>query len=132
MIGSVITRVPGSSDYFRGGVICYSNELKMDLCGVSRQMLEQHGAVSAETAEALARGVREFTRSSIGLSVTGIAGPGGGSEQKPVGLMYIGIADAARCVHTRRIFSTDRETMRELATTFALGRLRRFLLEVPA
>jgi nicotinamide-nucleotide amidase len=128
MVASTITRVPGSSDYFRGGVICYSNELKADLCRVPHELLKRHGAVSAEVAEALACGVRELAHSSIGLSVTGIAGPGGGSEQKPVGLVYIGLAGETCCIHTRRIFSGDRETVRELATSLALGRLRRFLM----
>ncbi len=128
MIGAAISRVPGSSSYFQGGVICYSNELKTDLCHVPHELLERHGAVSAEVAEALARGVRAVACSNIGLSVTGIAGPGGGSEQKPVGLVYIGLADATRCTHTRRIFSGDRQTVRELTTTIALGRLRRFLM----
>jgi nicotinamide-nucleotide amidase len=91
-------------------------------------LLERHGAVSAEVAEALARGVRRMTRSSIGLAVTGIAGPAGGSEQKPAGLVFVGLADESRCTHTRRIFSGDRQTVRELATTIALGRLRRFLM----
>ena len=129
MIAAAITRVPGSSEYFRGGVICYSNQLKVDLCRVPAALLEQHGAVSAEVAEALARCIREVTDSSIGLSVTGIAGPGGGSEAKPVGLVYIGLSDAARCLHLRRIFASDRETVRELSMNTALGRLRRFLVE---
>ncbi|MBZ5499311.1 MAG: competence/damage-inducible protein A [Acidobacteriia bacterium] len=128
LIGSTITRVPGSSDYFRGGIICYSNELKEELCRVPRELLQRHGAVSAEVAEALARGARVAAHSSIGLSVTGIAGPDGGSEHKPVGLVYFGLADAARCIHIRRIFPGDRDTVRELATTFALGHLRRFLM----
>ncbi|MGA2264255.1 MAG: competence/damage-inducible protein A, partial [Acidobacteriota bacterium] len=93
MIASTITRVPGSSDYFRGGILCYSNELKIKLCRVKPELLELNGAVSGEVAEALARGVREVACSSIGLAVTGIAGPAGGSEQKPVGLVYFGLAD---------------------------------------
>jgi nicotinamide-nucleotide amidase len=128
MIGAAISRVPGSSMYFQGGVICYSNELKIDLCHVLPELLERHGAVSAEVAEALALGVRSTAHSSIGLSVTGIAGPSGGSEQKPVGLVYVGLADATRCTHLRRIFPGDRQTVRELTTNAALGRLRRFLM----
>ena len=128
MIGAALSRVPGCSTYFQGGVICYNNERKIDLCYVPRELLERHGAVSAEVAEALARGVRSAAHSSLGLSVTGIAGPSGGSEQKPVGLVYIGLADATRCTHTRRIFPGDRQTVRELTTTAALGRLRRFLM----
>jgi nicotinamide-nucleotide amidase len=128
LIGSAITRVPGSSDYFQGGILCYSNDLKSELCGVPRELLERHGAVSAEVAEALARGVRTAAHSSIGLAVTGIAGPSGGSEQKPVGLVYFGLADEHHCIHVRRIFPGDRATVRELAATFALGCLRRFLM----
>ncbi len=129
MIGAAITRVPGSSDYFRGGVLCYDNELKTDLCRVPRDLLARHGAVSAEVAEALARGVRDAAQAGVGLAVTGIAGPSGASEGKPVGLVYIGLADDLHSVHVRRIFGGDRETVRELATTFALGLLRRFLIE---
>jgi nicotinamide-nucleotide amidase len=128
LVGSTITRVAGSSDYFLGGLICYSNELKTRLCRVPAELLERHGAVSPEVAEAMARGVREVTHCSIGLSVTGIAGPGGGSEQKPVGLVFVGLADEARCIHSRRILSGDRDTVRELATAVSLGCLRRFLL----
>ncbi len=128
MIGMRITRVPGSSRYFLGGVLCYSNDSKRRLCGLSSEVLEQHGAVSSETAEALAKGVREALGSSIGLSITGIAGPGGGSEEKPVGLVYVGLSDGRRLTHLRRIIPGDRETMRERATYFALSSLRRFLI----
>jgi nicotinamide-nucleotide amidase len=128
MIGATLTKVPGSSDYFLGGILCYSNDLKIRLCGVPPELLEQCGAVSAEVAESLAQGVRRTAGSAIGLAVTGIAGPGGGSEQKPVGLVYFGIADQDRCIHARRIFPGDRDTVRELATTYAIGLLRRFLL----
>ena len=93
MLGMYITRVPGSSGYFKGGIICYDNDAKAELCGVPRELLQKHGAVSAEVAEAMARGVRLALHSTIGLSITGIAGPGGGSPEKPVGLVYIGISD---------------------------------------
>ncbi len=128
MIGARITRVPGSSDYFLGGVLCYSNDAKTNLCGVPEEMLRRHGAVSAEVAEALARGARESLKSSIGLSVTGIAGPGGGSAEKPVGLVFVGFADEARSMHWRRTLPGDRETVRERATYFALAQLRRCLV----
>jgi nicotinamide-nucleotide amidase len=128
MIGMRMTRVPGSSDYFLGGVLCYSNEVKMRLCGVPEEVLRKHGAVSAEVAEALARGVRQSFGGSIGMSVTGIAGPGGGSAEKPVGLVYVGLADEKRTEHARRIIPGDRETVRERAAYFALSELRRFLL----
>ncbi len=128
MIGSHLTRVPGSSDYFLGGVLCYSNEVKKLLCGVSDETLRREGAVSPEAAEALAQGVRTGTGSSIGLSVTGIAGPDGGSEEKPVGLVYVGISDQTGTAHWRRIIPGDRESIRERATYFALSLLRRWLL----
>ncbi len=128
MIGMRITRVPGSSDYFWGGVLCYSDAVKMSLCGVSEKVLRDHGAVSAETAEALAVGVRNLLHGSIGLSVTGIAGPGGGSEEKPVGLVFVGVSDGNRTSHWRRIFPGDREMIRERASYYALSLLRHFLL----
>jgi nicotinamide-nucleotide amidase len=128
MLAARITRVPGSSDYFLGGVLCYANTVKQSLCGVPAGLLDKHGAVSAEVAEALAQGVRHALNSSIGLSVTGIAGPGGGSAEKPVGLVYFGIAGANGCTHERRIIPGDRESIRERASTYALANLRRYLL----
>ncbi len=128
MLGMHITRVPGSSSYFKGGILCYSNEAKMGLCGVSAELLQRHGAVSAEVAEALAAGVRNSLHSSIGLSITGIAGPGGGSAEKPVGLVYIGMSDGVRTVSRNRIMPGDRESIRERSTYLALSWLRRLLL----
>jgi nicotinamide-nucleotide amidase len=131
MIGSRITRVPGSSRYFLGGILCYSNEAKSALCAVPEALIVSAGAVSAEVAESLAVGVRAALKSSIGLSITGIAGPDGGSEEKPVGLVYVAISNGARSVHHRRIIPGDRETIRERATYFALSGLRRFMLDEP-
>ncbi len=128
MLGMHITRVPGSSEYFRGGILCYSNEAKIELCGVDPALIQQYGAVSAEVAEALALGVREALHSSIGLSITGIAGPGGGSAEKPVGLVHIGMSDGNRTLSRHRIMPGDRESIRERSTYLALSWLRRFLL----
>jgi nicotinamide-nucleotide amidase len=130
MIGSRVTRVPGSSNYFLGGVLCYSNAAKTRLCGVPDDLLERHGAVSAEVAEALAQGVRKLFQSSVGLSVTGIAGPGGGSTEKPIGLIYLGLSDGDRTQHFRRILPGNRDAVRERATFYALSCLRSFLLPV--
>jgi nicotinamide-nucleotide amidase len=94
LVGALFTDTPGSSAYFQGGLLVYSNELKMKLAGVPEKTLADHGAVSPQTAEALARGVRERCGVDYGLSVTGIAGPGGGTEEKPVGLVYLGLADS--------------------------------------
>jgi nicotinamide-nucleotide amidase len=127
MLGMNITRVPGSSSYFLGGVLCYSNDAKMKLCGVPAELLEKHGAVSEEVAEALAEGVRNALKSSIGLSITGIAGPGGGSAEKPVGLVYTAISDGTRTESRHRIMPGDRESIRERSTYLALSWLRRFL-----
>jgi len=128
MLGARITRVSGSSDYFLGGVLCYSNSAKMKLCGVPAEILEKYGAVSAETAEALAEGVRVALGSDIGVSITGIAGPGGGSDEKPVGLVYIGISDGTRVEIRHRIMPGDRESIRERSAYFALSWLRRWLI----
>jgi len=129
ILGMLITRVPGSSDYFRGGVLCYGNDAKMKLCGVSPETLARHGAVSAETAEELACGIRSALSGDIGISITGIAGPDGGSAEKPVGLVYIGLSDGVCTENRRRIIPGDRESIRERSSHFALSMLRDFLLK---
>lgn len=91
LLGAVLTALPGASDYMRGGVIAYADAVKADLLGVSRHELAEHGAVSEPVALAMAHGVRQRCHAAIGLSVTGIAGPDGGSEQKRVGLIYVGV-----------------------------------------
>lgn len=93
LIAHRITNISGSSKYFERGVITYSNSSKMELLKVPEDMLEKYGAVSAETARAMAAGVRELAKTDLGLGVTGIAGPTGGTPDKPVGLVYIGLAD---------------------------------------
>jgi nicotinamide-nucleotide amidase len=127
MLGMHITRVPGSSSYFMGGVLCYSDRAKIELCGVPAELIQRFGAVSAEVAEALARGVRETLHSSVGLAITGIAGPGGATPEKPVGLVYIGISDGARTESRHRVMPGDRDTVRERSAYLALSWLRRFL-----
>ena len=92
LLGSRITDVAGSSEYFLGGVIAYQNEVKEALLRVPHAIIEAHGAVSTQTAEAMARGCRDLFKCDIAVSITGIAGPGGGSAEKPVGLTYIGLA----------------------------------------
>ena len=93
LLAERLTNVPGSSIYFLGGVVCYSNDLKTRLVDVPAEMIEAKGAVSPEVAMALAEGIRKRTGATLGIGVTGIAGPGGGTPEKPVGLVYIGIAD---------------------------------------
>ncbi len=89
LLASILTDIPGSSHYVAGGVVSYSNEAKMQVLGVRPETLEAHGAVSAETAAEMARGVRALLHSDLAISVTGIAGPGGGTPEKPVGLVYL-------------------------------------------
>ncbi|MEI7834178.1 MAG: nicotinamide-nucleotide amidohydrolase family protein, partial [bacterium] len=128
LLGGRITAVPGSSDYFLGGVISYSNEVKVKLLGVSAATLDAYGAVSAETAIEMATGATRVTGADIGISITGIAGPGGGSAEKPVGTVYIGIA--APGVAPRAIRADlwgDRATIRQRAVQQALLELRRLL-----
>ena len=92
LLSSLITDVPGSSDYFRGGVVAYSNEVKERVLGVPREILETVGAVSPECARAMAEGVRRLLNADLALATTGIAGPTGGTPTKPVGLVYIALA----------------------------------------
>ena len=95
LVGYALTEVAGSSDYYLGGVVSYSNDAKSAQLGVPAQTLELHGAVSAQTAVAMAHGARERFAADVAVSVTGVAGPGGGSDAKPVGLAYVAVADAA-------------------------------------
>jgi nicotinamide-nucleotide amidase len=129
MLGMRITRVAGSSGYFLGGILCYSNEAKMEFCRVPAEILDKYGAVSAETAEAMACGVSAAFHSAIGIGVTGIAGPGGGSKGKPVGLIFIAIAEGDRVIQAGRIIPGDREAVRERTTAMALSLLRKFLMQ---
>ena len=131
-LGEMLTAVPGSSDYFVGGIISYANSVKTELLGISRELLSQMGAVSEPTAKQMALGVKKQLQADWSLSVTGIAGPGGGSIQKPVGLVYIGLAGPDREVEIfeyRFGQERDRETIRHLSIRHALDRLRRKLLQ---
>ncbi len=128
MIAQRITSVAGSSRSFLGGAIVYTDALKSAFAGVPADLIAQHGAVSAEVAKALAHGIRLRTGATIGLSVTGIAGPSGGSETKPVGLVYIGVSDAQKTESTERTFRGDRRRIREWASQLALDLVRRRLM----
>jgi nicotinamide-nucleotide amidase len=120
--------VPGSSTYFTEGVVTYSNEAKTRLLGVPPELIEAHGAVSAEVAEAMAVGVKRRAGTDFGLSVTGVAGPGGGTEEKPVGLVYVALADDAHTEHKRLMLPGDRHLIRWRSSQFALDILRRRLI----
>ena len=127
LIGHRVTSIPGASDYFLGGVVSYSNEAKMDLLRVPADVLAERGAVSAEAARAMARGVRAIFHAAVGLSVTGIAGPSGGSPEKPVGTVYCGLATPLAEEVWHYLFRGSREEIKILAAQTALDRLRRVL-----
>lgn len=122
-IGSAITAVPGSSAVFMGGVISYDNSVKQGVLGVSPGTLAAVGAVSPETAEQMAVGARRLLKVDYAVSVTGIAGPGGGSAEKPVGLVWFGLATPDGVRTEKAIFRGDRAHVREQAVTHALGML---------
>jgi nicotinamide-nucleotide amidase len=129
LVAARLTSVPGASDVFRGGVVAYENEVKADQLGVPEETLAAHGAVSAETAAAMASGARSAFAADVAVSTTGIAGPGGGTPDKPVGLVYLHVegADAHESAEIR--FNGDREAVRRRATTAALHLLRRLLAQ---
>ncbi len=120
MIGQMITAIPGSSEHYLGGAVTYSNELKQKICHVSEETLSEYGAVSKGTACEMAEGIRTFTGADIGISVTGIAGPGGGTEDKPVGLVYIGVSTKEKTDAFRFNFVGNREKIRQLSAKNAL------------
>lgn len=131
LLGGAMTEIPGASGFFTGGVVSYSNEVKRNLLNVPAEVLERHGAVSEETAAAMARGALKTLHCTVALSVTGIAGPGGGTESKPVGLVYVGCADADRTEVKKLNLIGDRKTVRTWAVRKALDFLRLFLLKHP-
>jgi PncC family amidohydrolase len=123
LIGHWITNVSGSSEYYLGGVVAYANEVKQRLLGVPAEMLAQHGAVSSQVAEAMAEGVRGVLGTNVGLAVTGVAGPLGGTPEKPVGTVFVGLA-SPRGVQARLFrWSADRLGNKELSAQAALRML---------
>jgi nicotinamide-nucleotide amidase len=128
LVAQRVTAVPGSSVYFREGVVAYSNEAKVRLLGVPSDLIAEYGAVSAQVAEAMAEGVRERAEADFGIGVTGVAGPGGGTEDKPVGLVYIALADDAHTEHRKLLLPGDRTLIRWRASQAALDLLRRRLI----
>ncbi len=128
LLSERLTRIPGSSSYFLGGVICYSNDVKSSWVDVPREIMEAKGAVSAEVCCALAEGIRRRSGAALGVAITGIAGPGGGSPEKPVGTVHIGLADSSTTRERRFQFPGDRERIRYQATQMALDMVRRYFL----
>jgi nicotinamide-nucleotide amidase len=131
MIAELVTAVPGSSAYFRGGVVAYANEAKTGLLGVPAHLLERHGSVSDPVARAMAEGARARFGADLAVATTGIAGPGGGTPEKPVGLLYVALADAGGSEARELRFAFDRERNRRAAAQVALDWVRRRLLGEP-
>ena len=127
LLASRLTDVPGSSQYFKGGSVCYSNELKINDIGVDKDLIERYGAVSEEVAESLAQNIAKKNNTDIGIGITGIAGPGGGTEKKPVGLVFVGIFYKNNLYIKRYNLTPDRITNRELTVTLCLNEIRKIL-----
>lgn len=123
LIGHLLTEIAGSSAYYLGGIVSYSNAAKRDLLGVREELLDQHGAVSAQVALAMAEGAVRRFGTDVALSATGIAGPGGGSDEKPVGLVYLGLALPGRTLVERHIWKGDRSANKRESAARAIEML---------
>ncbi len=126
LIAQRLTSIPGSSSYLVGGIVCYSNEVKTAWVGVPAELIRKKGAVSAEVALALAQQIRERSGATLGLGITGIAGPGGGTAEKPVGTVFVALADGRRTLERNAHFPGDRERIRWQAAQLALDLIRRY------
>ena len=129
LLTSRLTDVPGSSAYVMGSVVSYTNEVKVDFVGVEKKTLAAHGAVSKETACQMAEGIRKVMHTDFGVGITGIAGPDGGTPQKPVGLVYIAVAGPDRTAVKKNRFTGTRKQIKFQTTQTALDMLRRMLAE---
>jgi len=130
LISHLITNVPGSSDVYKGSVTAYANSTKTNILGVKAETLSQYGAVSSQVAEEMAMGGRRLLSVDICISDTGIAGPGGATPEKPVGLFYLGLAHGVAAYSHKHIFRGDREENKERATHAALVYLKSYLLDL--
>ncbi len=128
LLAERITSIGGSSRYFLGGAVVYSNSLKTELAGVPAEMIDRHGAVSREVAAALAEGIRYRCESTLGIGITGVAGPGGGTPDKPVGLVFHAVASSTGTEVVQRNFPGDRKRIRRFASTMALDMVRKKLM----
>jgi nicotinamide-nucleotide amidase len=131
LLANRITNVPGASAVFLAGYVCYANQAKIDMLDVDPHLIEKHGAVSEQVACALAEHAHVYARSDYALATTGVAGPSGGSLEKPVGTVYIGLAASGETIAKELFFPTDRETFKQIATQAALELLRRRLIVRP-
>jgi nicotinamide-nucleotide amidase len=127
LVAAELTRVPGSSAWYRGGLVVYADDLKQELAGVAPRLLREQGAVSEAVARELARAARARCRADVGIGVTGLAGPGGATAAKPIGRVHLAIADAAAERHWQLDLAGDRDAIRRRTVVEALEHLRRFL-----
>jgi len=128
LLADRITNVPGASAVFLGGYVCYANQAKIGMLNVDPQLIENHGAVSEQVARVLAEHARACAKSDYALATTGVAGPGGGSPEKPVGTVYVALAAPGETIAKKFFFPTDRETFKQIVTEAALELLRRKLI----
>ncbi|HZY09953.1 MAG TPA: nicotinamide-nucleotide amidohydrolase family protein, partial [Bacteroidota bacterium] len=130
IIAHRISNVPGCSEYFERGIIAYSNQSKIDILQVPQELIEKHGAVSEEVVKSMALGVRQIAETDIGLSTTGIAGPTGGTAEKPVGLVWIGYSDKNGTIALKHHFGDNRLRVKERSAQAALNLVRKRLLQI--
>jgi nicotinamide-nucleotide amidase len=123
LVAHAITEIAGSSAYFRGALVTYADDVKRDQLGVPAELLEAHGAVSAQVARAMAEGARSRLATDLAVAITGIAGPGGGSEEKPVGLTYVAVADGSGADVRRHLWTGDRSANKRDSAEAALALL---------
>lgn len=129
MLGNIITSIPGSSKYFSGGIIAYSNRVKEKIVGVRHATLKKHGAVSAQVAREMAQGVRKKLKTDLGIAITGIAGPSGGTKKKPIGAVFICLVTRKKICTEYHEFTGRRDHIRKAACKKALGSLKLLLAE---
>lgn len=130
LLTSTLTDVPGSSAYVMGSVVSYSNDVKSRILHVAEETLAAHGAVSPETARAMAEGVRNLMQTDVGVGITGIAGPGGGSPEKPVGLVYIAVSTLGKTSVEKNVFSGVRAEIKRAAVNKALAMVQEMIREM--
>jgi putative competence-damage inducible protein len=130
LLTSTLTDVPGSSAYVMGSVVSYSNDVKSRILHVAEETLAAHGAVSPETAREMAEGVRDLMQTDVGVGITGIAGPGGGSPEKPVGLVYIAVSTLGKTSVEKNVFSGVRAEIKRAAVNKALAMVQEMIREM--
>ena len=130
LLTSMLTDVPGSSAYVMGSVVSYSNDVKSRILHVAEETLAAHGAVSPETAREMAEGVRDLMQTDVGVGITGIAGPGGGSPEKPVGLVYIAVSTLGKTSVEKNVFSGVRAEIKRAAVNKALAMVQEMIREM--